>query len=252
MRNDVLYVDVHSHAHEYGVEGVRQFTEELGLIIVIVSDDYETSVKTVNIAEKVEKVVPCVGVHPWTVDKLGPRRALEEAKKTIELALERGITCLGEIGLDAKFVPDSIEAQREVFKLYLEAARSYGFRLNLHTAGTWREVFELLVRYDVGYANFHWYTGPLDLLDAIVEHGYTISINPAVKIQKKHREVVRRAPLESMLTESDAPYKYKGLELSPRLVPMVVGEIAAIKGLEPSEVKGVLYNNFRKKWSLGL
>ncbi len=241
------YVDAHSHAYEYG-EKLSEVTAGLNIVVVIVGDDYETSLRVLELARRHGFVVPCVGLHPWSVNELGREKALREARRIVELALERGVKCFGEIGLDTKFVPESIEAQREVFRLFLEAARDHGIRLNLHTAGTWEEVLRLVQRYDIGYANFHWYTGPLNLLEEIAASGYTISINPAVKIQRKHREVVARAGLDVMLTESDAPYKYRGMELSPRMIPEVVKEIAVIKGLEEGEVAEAVWRNFKKYW----
>jgi TatD DNase family protein len=244
----VVYVDAHSHAHEYPDEELEKILDSLDIYIVVVSDDYRSSIRTVQLASRFKRLVPCVGVHPWTVNELDREKALEEARRTIELALNKGIKCLGEIGLDTKFVGESIELQREVFRLFLEASREHGLRLNLHTAGTWEETLRLLQRYDIGYANFHWYTGPPQLLREIVDAGYTISINPAVRIQKKHQEIVRQAPLEIMLTESDAPYEYRGIKMSPLLVPEVVEKIAEIKGLEPVDVAGSIARLFKKKW----
>jgi TatD DNase family protein len=243
-----MYVDVHSHAHELSSDELTKIFKQIDIVVVGVSDDYESSLKTLELSTRYKSLVPCVGVHPWTVNELGGERALKEARRVIELALEKGLKCFGEIGLDTKFVPESIEAQREVFTLFLEAARDNGILLNLHTAGTWREVFELLIRYDIGYANFHWYTGPVDLVKEIAANGYTISINPAVRIQQKHRNIVAVAPLEAMLTESDAPYKYRGMELSPLLVPLVVETIADIKGVDKEYVKKTIAATFREKW----
>ena len=245
-----LYVDAHSHSHEYSLEELQGILEKLPIHIVIVSDDLDTSLKTLRYAENLPgRVTPCVGVHPWSVKT---RESIEEARKTVELALDRRVKCLGEVGLDTKFVGETIELQREVFRVFLEAARDHGLILNLHTAGTWEEVLNLLERYDIGYANFHWYTGPLHLLKRIEENGYTISINPAIRIQKKHQNVVANAPLEIMLTESDAPYEYRGIKMSPELVPEVVEHIARIKGLEVDEVAEAVLENFEKRWGVRL
>lgn len=243
------YVDAHSHAHEYPLEELQRYIESYGLHVVIVSDDLETSLKTLDYAARLGgKATPCVGIHPWSVKDRG---AVEAARKAVEIALERKAPCLGEVGLDTKFVGETIELQREVFRVFLEAARDYGLRLNLHTAGTWEEVLRLLQRYDVGYANFHWYTGPLHLLKEIADAGYTISVNPAIRIQRKHQAVVAAAPIEIMLTESDSPYEYKGIKMEPSLVTEVVEHIARIKGLEVEDVRKAIVKNFEAKWLRG-
>jgi len=241
----VYYVDVHSHAHEYREEEIVGFMESNSIIVVGVSDDYESSLKTVRLSRMFPgRFFACVGVHPWEVKDWS---AVDEARHVVELALDNGVKCLGEVGLDTKFVGETIHVQREVFKVFLEAARDYNLILNLHTAGTWEEVLNLLVKYDIEIANFHWYTGPLNLLKEIYDAGYTISINPAVKIQQKHRNVVKHAPLEIMLTESDSPYEYRGLRMSPSLVADVVRVIAEIKGVDEGYVADIVWDNFRRK-----
>jgi TatD DNase family protein len=242
-----LLVDVHTHLYEYNLEYIASLLSEKPIILVGVSDDYESSLKTIKLQDMLRgRVCGCIGLHPWEVKG---KESVDIARHIVELALENNIKCLGEIGLDTKFVGETIEIQREVFKVFLEAARDYGLFLNLHTAGTWEEVLELLIRYDVPAANFHWYTGPLSLLKDIEGAGYTISINPAVKIQAKHRNVVKEAPISMLLTESDSPYEYKGLKLEPSMVEDVVREIALLKSLEEKYVREVIYNNFRIKVS---
>ncbi len=241
------YVDVHTHFAEYGREKGSTLLNSIDIVVVAVSDDYQSSLKTLELASTFkDRIVPCLGLHPWSVGEAAD--PVDEARRIVELALEKRVKCLGEVGLDTKFVPETIDKQRQVFRVFLEAARDHGLALNLHTAGTWREVYQLLVRYDIGLANFHWYTGPLDLIGAIEASGYTISVNPAVKIQKKHRAVVAAAPDNIILTESDGPYKYKGIEMSPLLVPDVIREIAAIKGYTVDLVEKIVVRNFERTW----
>lgn len=242
-----IYVDIHAHLHEYDYGFIANLLEVYpNLVIVAVSDDLESSKKTLELARHFpSRIVPCLGLHPWEVGKRDS--PVEEAKKIVELALDTKAVCLGEIGLDTKFVSHTIGLQRQVFNVFLEAARDHNLFLNLHTAGTWEEVYRLLYRYDIKYANFHWYTGPLSLLSQLKESGYTISINPAVRIQRKHRQIVSVADLDMMLTESDAPYEYRGLTLKPSDVIGVVEEIAKIKGLDRDSVARQLTNNLRQR-----
>jgi len=242
-----IYVDIHAHLYEYDYGFIASLFETYpNLVIVAVSDDLESSKKTLELAQHFpSRIIPCLGLHPWEVGKVD--NPVEEAKKIVELALDTKVVCLGEVGLDTKFVGHTIELQRRVFNVFLEAARDYNLFLNLHTAGTWEEVYRLLYHYDIEYANFHWYTGPMSLLPQLRESNYTISINPAIRIQQKHRQIVDAADLDMMLTESDSPYDYRGLKLKPSDVIDVVGEIAEIKGLDRDSVASELVNNLRRR-----
>ncbi len=241
-----MMIDIHSHIHEFDNKELGALLNKAeNIVIVGVGDDLESSKRVIELSRSYSQIAPCVGLHPWSVKR---SESIREAVLIVKLALENNIKCLGEVGLDTKFVPQTIELQREVFKVFLEAARDNGLFLNLHTAGTWEEVFNLLVRYDIDAANFHWYTGPKTLLKDIETHGYTISINPAVKIQKKHQEIVRVAPIEVMLTESDSPYEYRGLRLTPLMISDTIRIIANIKALGIEETAKSIWNNFVKKY----
>jgi len=244
MPGNVYLVDAHCHLHEYSIEEINALTLSNNIVIVAVGDDLETSNRVIEIAKTKSNILPCVGLHPWHVKSR--EEGLNTAKKIIELALENNIKCIGEVGLDTKFVAETIELQREIFKLFLEAARDNKLVLNLHTAGTWEEVYQLLVRYDIERAMFHWYTGPLYLLKDIEASEYMISINPAVKIQRKHKAVVENAPITIMLTESDGPYEYRGMKLNPLMVREVVGIIASIKNVDQHLVQRQIIHNLEK------
>ncbi|MGC8932678.1 MAG: TatD family hydrolase, partial [Candidatus Methanodesulfokora sp.] len=136
--------------------------------------------------------------------------------------------------------------QMEFFRRQLLIAKDLDLSVNLHSLDSWREVLDLLDRYEIRRANFHWYTGPLELLEEIEERGYFISINPAVSIQRKHMDILRAAPVEILLTESDAPYVYRGIELKPEMIKDVIKIIAKEKSMLEAEVEGIVYENAMK------
>ncbi len=236
-----MWVDAHCHLYEFDNTYIDSLFKQYGdLLVFAVSDDYESSLRTIELAKKNKHVVPCIGLHPWEVGK--KKDPVREAEKIAELAVREGVRCFGEIGLDTKFVAETIDVQRRVFQVFLEYGRRNRMFLNIHAAGTWEEVLELVKDYPAP-VNIHWYTGPLHLITVIRDNGFFISINPAVKIQHKHREVVRYAPLDIILTESDGPYEYRGLRLEPKLIPNVVKEIASIKGVEEDAVREAVASN---------
>jgi Mg-dependent DNase len=164
----------------------------------------------------------------------------------MEQAVSDNVKCVGEVGLDSKFVPETLTRQREVFKVFLDYAKEYDLVLNLHTAGTHREVFQMLKTWRVEKAYFHWYTGPEDLLKELVDNGYFIGVNPAWKIQEKHYKIISKTPLDSLLTESDAPYQYKGLSLKPELVNDSLDLLARLHNLERRVVEEKIEENFKR------
>jgi len=105
---------------------------------------------------------------------------------------------------------------------------------------------EILRKYDVEHAIIHWFSGPIELLEEIALSGYFITINPAIRIQERHRRVLEEASIEIILTESDGPYNYRGLNLRPDMIKDLVKYIAEVKGMREEVVEERIASNFRK------
>ena len=94
----------------------------------------------------------------------------------------------------------------------------------------------MVVEAGVQKAIFHWYSGPLNVLDRIVEHGYFISATPALAYSKLHRECVERIPLKNLLLETDCPVTYQETVSRPEHVLQTLELVSEIKGQSKSEI----------------
>jgi len=243
------FYDMHCHLHEYDDKEIDEILEDLDVVIAAVSEDLASFRRTLELSTAYpDRIIPCAGFHPWSLRDRDP----SEARAILSEALRAGVTCIGEVGLDKKFMPlDTFPRQVEIARLFLEAARDLDAYVTLHAPNAWRETLELAREVGVEKAMFHWYTGPLDLIDEIVGAGYYVSINPALRIQEKHRRVAERAPLDYMVFESDGPYNYRGLRLDPRMIPEAVRLVAQVKGVEAGVVEEAAARNSRRLLGLG-
>lgn len=235
-------VDVHVHLAEFTREKIEEFVSR-GYILVGVAEDYETSLKVLELRDSYpENVKACVGIHPWSL------RNLENYTRELELVsqLLPDADCVGEVGLDKKFVPETFHQQLEVFRELAGRAVERGVPLNVHSAGAWREVLDVLGELGAKKVVLHWWTGPLNLLLELSRRGYFVSVNAALKVQEKSRVIAREVSLDALLTESDGPYEYRGLSLSPSLIPEALQIIAQIKGLAVDELERAIYRNFTR------
>ncbi len=231
-----MILDAHCHLHEYSDSIIDNDISRLGIHILAVSDDYRSSTRTIELGKRFPWIIPAVGLHPWSVGE----GSLKEARDIANIIDGNDISVLGEIGLDKKFRSDTLDKQIEILKIFLSIARDRNLVVNIHAAGAWRETLELLYRYDISLAIIHWYTGPIDLLRDVADKGYRITINPAASIQKKHRDIVSAAPLEIMLLESDAPYRYRGMDMHPKMILDLFRVIASIKNVDIDYVRDVI------------
>jgi TatD DNase family protein len=85
---------------------------------------------------------------------------------------------------------------------------------------------------EIKKAVFHWYSGPLDVLDDILAMGYFISATPALIYSPPHQKAILRTPLERILLETDAPVSYQGKESRPKDVRISMETVAWLKGLD--------------------
>lgn len=231
-------VDSHIHLNDYPEDRVLDLCSRDDIELIAVSEDLRSSLINLTIEKKCPNVRAAVGIHPWNVSKV----TADEIAEVMELV--NNVSLVGEVGLDKRFTPESFDLQLKIFEEFVSRASGGKKVLLLHAAGAWREVLEVLTRNPVEAAIFHWYTGPLEYLRDIRELGYYVGVNVSLLRQPKMREVVKQAPLDIVLTESDGPYEYRGLKLEPDLIPILIGEIAAIKKVSPEEVLTAVYNNF--------
>ena len=133
------------------------------------------------------------------------------AENKSELALFRKFlsqtSYIGEIGLD--FSRDGISTKDEqisVLREILAELRGKKKIISVHSRKAEKNLLELLTEYGIKNVVFHWYSGPIGLIDNILDRGYYFSINEAMCLSKNGQAILNKLPKERILTETDAPY----------------------------------------------
>lgn len=133
------------------------------------------------------------------------------AENKSELALFRKFlsqtSYIGEIGLD--FSRDGISTkddQISVLRELLAELRGKKKIISVHSRKAEKNLLELLAEYDIKNVIFHWYSGPIGLIDNILDRGYYFSVNEAMCLSKNGQAILNKLPKERILTETDAPY----------------------------------------------
>jgi TatD DNase family protein len=153
---------------------------------------------------------------------------------------------IGEIGLD--FSREGIntrEEQLNSFKQILELLQNSNKIVSLHSRRAEKEILKLLLEYNVKNAIFHWYSGPLGLLDSIAESGYYFSVNSAMTESENGIKIIKRIPLNRLLTETDGPFiKFEERVVSPLDIKSIEQKIAEIKNVSHKEISVSIKSNF--------
>ncbi len=251
------FVDAHIHLSDPEYEGkVKEIIEdaEQSNVVALVSNsmNLRTSLLSLQLAEENPGFVfSALGIHPWNVKTLTPN----EVEDTVDLILQhnkhKGKTiAVGEIGLDYKYAKEEKlqELQREVLDKMLHASEKTLLPVIIHSRGTTPQIIDLLSSYAVKKVLLHWFSRPISLLSRIVDRGYYITEGPPSVFSKGIREIIRRVPLENLLTETDGPIRYwgpfKGKRTTPSFIPLIIEAIAELKGMKEGDVADQILQNF--------
>jgi TatD DNase family protein len=226
---------VDSHAHLEILDDLPDSLQEAksaGVCgIIAIGMDIGSNRKILQIAATNPQLVyPALGYHPWQIKE-------EEVEANLSFIKDRvreGVA-LGEIGLDYK-IRIKKELQGKVFGRLLDIALESNKPVIIHCRYSHRRAFESVKNKKIKHAVFHWYSGPVDLLDEILSMGYFISATPALVYSPPHQEAIKRAPLDRILLETDTPVSYQGQESRPKDVRITLEEVAKLKRLEPHKI----------------
>jgi TatD DNase family protein len=160
------------------------------------------------------------------------------------------VVAVGEIGLDASYSGNGepTEIQKQVFHEMLFTAEKVGLPVIIHSRGSTSQIVNILPSYKISKVLLHWFSQPHSLISTIVDRDYYITEGPPTLFSGGIREVVKRIPLTRLMTETDGPVRYKGpfkgKLTKPSFIPMIVEEIAELKGKEKSKVAEQIFRNF--------
>jgi len=226
-------IDGHAHLNELSdlSESFQEARAAGVRSIIAVGMDIESNKKVVQIAQANNQFVyPALGYHPWVIKE-------EEIETNLSFVRDHageGVA-LGEIGLDYK-IKVKKESQWKVFGELLDIALESAKPVIVRYRFSHRRAFDMVRERKIKRAVFHWYSGPLRLLDEILEAGYFISATPALAYSPPHQEAIKQAPIERILLETDTPVSYQGRESRPKDVRISLEEVSRLKGLDLSVV----------------
>jgi TatD DNase family protein len=260
--NLVRYVDAHVHLsdEEYSGKIENIISEARGLnVVAMVSNsmDLETSVRSLELAKLYEgEVYAALGVHPWSVNNLTDEGLHQTCEFILRQKENKAVVAIGEVGLDYKY-QKIWDKQLMVFEEMLRLAEKMNLPVIIHSRGTTAKIVDMLPSYSLKGVLLHWFSNPINVLPKIIENGYFISEGPPVVYSEGIAEIIRRVPLENLLTETDGPVRYfkspfNGRLTSPAFLPRVVSAIANIKRIDVYDAAGQIVRNFEKFFGLKL
>ena len=223
-----------------------------------VSVDIPDFPKVLKLAQDHPNLYASVGVHPDYEDT--PEPSIEFLVETAKNHSK--IIAIGETGLDYYRMGDrsyeSLEWQRERFRIHIRAALQAKKPLIIHTRSASKDTIRILKEEGADRIGgvMHCFTESLDVARQAMDMGFYISFSGIVtfKSAKDLQETCRQVPLDRLLIETDSPYlapiPYRGKTNEPAWVSKVGEFIAGIKGVSIDVLANQTSSNFYQCFQL--
>ena len=242
-----------SHAH-YNDEKFEQDRDELinniyneGVTRIINAGySLESSKDAIKIAENYDFMNVIVGISPNDINDFKQ----ENLQEIEELAKNKKVVAIGEIGLDYYWNKDNKDLQKQIFISQIEIANKLNVPIVIHTREAIYDTLEILKNNNCNKKGvFHCCPLNVDLVREGLKLGFYISFAGPItfKNSKNASEIIKMVPLDKMLIETDSPYlspePLRGKRNDSRNVKYMAQKIADVKGISLEEVAKVTYNN---------
>ena len=234
-------IDTHAHLDMYeDWDVIIKNAKENGIKkIIIPAVETEYFQKILDIANSYEDVYCMMGIFP-TEAKNWHDGILNDIK---ELAKNKKVVSIGEIGLDYYWDKSFIDEQKDIFIKQVKLANELGLPIEIHDREAHKDVFDILVEYNkTSDVVFHCFSGSVEFARECLKQGWYIALGGVVTFKNavKTKEVAKDVPLDRLMLETDSPYltpvPFRGKENQPAYVRYVADEIAKLKGIDVKEV----------------
>lgn len=249
------YIDIHSHLNfenfDQDRDDVIAKLKEQNIWTITVGTTVADSKSAIELAEKHDHLFATVGIHPTHEWKQ------EDFAELDKLASHPKVVAIGECGLDffrSGADEDSKRQQGILFANQIEIALKHDKPLMIHCRSAYEECLSVLSAFKTDHelgerlrGNAHFFAGNWEVAQKFFAFGFSISFDGPITFARDYDEVIKNAPLEMLMSETDAPFAapvpYRGKRNEPAYVREIVQKIAEIRGEDPETVQKAMVKN---------
>src|SRR3989344_352027 len=288
-----VHCHLNFHSFEKDYDEVIKSAFEAGVTKIInVGTKIDSSEKAVELAKTHENLFAIVGVHPHHADKpmlgchpeliSGPRaearsrnkfgmtgKRIDWIEQLETLAQKPKVVAIGEIGIDYySYKSNNIvdpKIQKEVFIQQIELACKLRLPLQIHNRHAGKDILDILSNHKQYLMNppgmFHCMSGDLDFLKKVLNLGFYVGFDGNVTYKgiapgetTELKELVKYAPIDRIVTETDSPFltpePMRGNRNIPEYVIITAKFIASIKDISFEKIEAATTQNATKLFHL--
>ncbi len=210
--------------------------------------------QVLEITETFDPVYCSVGTHPHNAD--------EELDVSVEdlvhLSNHPKVVAIGEAGLDYHYDKAPRDAQAQVFRTHIAAARQTGLPLVIHARAADDDMAAILEE-ETGKGAFsfilHCFSSGRGLAETGIALGGYVSFSGILTFRNSAdlRAIAADVPRDRLLVETDAPYlapvPFRGKRNEPSFVVQMAKVLAETIGVSEAEIAKLTTDNFFRLFS---
>ncbi len=257
----MTFVDTHCHLYDEAFDTDRdnavQRALDAGVTTMLLPDIDSSSSPALDALYNThpQHFRRMAGLHPTSV-KEDYEDELQHVHDRLISPTEKFIA-VGEIGMDLYWDRTFEIQQREVLKTQLQWAIDLNLPVCLHIRKAHNEVFALLreINRPSWRGVMHCFGGSVQEAQRALDMGFHLGIGGVVTFKNATMaEVVKAAPLDRLLLETDAPYlspvPHRGQRNESAYIPLIAQKIANLRGISLAEVADVTTASAAELFSL--
>ena len=227
-----MFIDTHCHLEDENFSTDRAEVLERAKVagverIINFGSTMQSSIAVAELAKNFSELYAGVGIHPEEIDDFDEKTCTRLA----ELANDKKVIAIGEIGLDYHWEKDSERRliQQKIFVAQLDLARQLNLPVCVHDRDAHADTLKILQSEARDLRGvLHCYSGSLETAREIFKLGWFIGVDGPLtfKNSAKLPEVVKIAPRDMILIETDSPYLAPVPNRGKRNEPAFVVEVA--------------------------
>ena len=255
-----MFIDTHCHLEDENFSDDREKVLERAKAagverIINFGSTLKSSAAVVELAKNFSELYAGVGIHPEEIDEFGANTCARLA----ELAANTKVIAVGEIGLDYHWEKDSSRRliQQKIFVAQLDLARQLNLPVCVHDRDAHADTLKILQTEARGLRGvLHCYSGSLETAREVFKLDWFIGVDGPLtfKNSAKLPEIVKAAPRDRLLIETDAPYlapvPYRGKRNEPAYVVEVAKKLAELRNEPLDEVAAYTSANAKNLYGL--
>ncbi len=253
-----MLFDTHAHYDDSQFDSdrdeiLKNLKKDRVSYVVTVGTNLETSLKSIELAEKYPRVYAACGFHPEFAEE-ATDEALEQIKKT---AAHKKVVAIGEAGLDYHREDNPPkEVQITAFKKQIALANELDMPLIIHIRDSVADVVEVLKENPLKQGIIHCVSVSSEIAEIFIKMGLYISFAGTLTFKNapklvKTAEVV---PLDRLLIETDSPYLApvpdRGKRNMSARVIHTAAKLGEIRGYSLEEMAKITLENAKRIYKI--